>query len=113
MRRILPNTYSHSSLCTRAEKERAQMRGETEDLRMQLEQAIKQRGSGKPSKEVEAQIADLQQRLDVRLITCTLVWPTFMLSCSQASDWSHYSLLYALLRRRSTHWSMRWPPRTR
>ena len=42
------------------------MRGETEDLRAQLEQAIKQRGTGKPSKEVEAQIADLQQRLDVR-----------------------------------------------
>lgn len=50
----------------RAEKERSQLRGETDDLRTQLEQAIKQRGTGKLSKEVEAQIADLQQRLDVR-----------------------------------------------
>ena len=60
----------------RAEKERAQLRGETEDLRAQLEQAIKQRGTGKPSKEVEAQIADLQQRLDVRTLPC------FVLSAS-------------------------------
>ena len=59
----------------RVEKELVQLRIETEDLRtrMQLEQAIKQRGTDKLSKEDEAQIAELQQRLYLCPLSCALM----------------------------------------
>lgn len=49
---------------SKLEKERNQMRSEVEDLRTQVEQAQRSRTSDKPSKQIEAQLLDLQQRLD-------------------------------------------------
>ena len=51
----------------RAERERNQLRAELDDARTQIDHLQKSKGTGKPSKEVEAQLAELQQRLEVRV----------------------------------------------
>ena len=51
----------------RAERERNQLRAELDDARTQIDHLQKSKGSGKPSKEVEAQLGELQQRLEVRV----------------------------------------------
>ncbi len=73
------NSLRRTLLIDRAEKERNQSKSENEELRTQLDQLVKRGVGEKPSKQVEVQLAEMQQRIGLTYLINILIAKLFKL----------------------------------